>query len=314
MFLLIGAGTVYDQRSPPMSPNVISTRRLSARRLAAERLPRRRQLRPAKVEGAQGTHGEQPSVHAVRTAVRQHGSTAVRQRGLHRRHLPHLPRHRSHPQGKLYVCLSMGLCLVICCLILYFLFPRTVVLVPVFVQSVTVYFTPEAVSLEVTNLVNISNENFFPVQIVELDIQGLILKTIMGKSKQCNVTRLDARSQLLNLLPVESHPPPHSVPGAADYDAGVIPVSQRAVLHEHLRVHRLWQQLHRSTPACLTAQESFPKCVFCLDIGSSGRELLDEYGWRAVGVVKSACSCVVMGLHPFAREAPRLLTAWFLGL
>ncbi|XP_059893735.1 transmembrane protein 106A isoform X7 [Gadus macrocephalus] len=197
MFLLIGAGTVYDQRSPPMSPNVISTRRLSARRLAAERLPRRRQLRPAKVEGAQGTHGEQPSVHAVRTAVRQHGSTAVRQRGLHRRHLPHLPRHRSHPQGKLYVCLSMGLCLVICCLILYFLFPRTVVLVPVFVQSVTVYFTPEAVSLEVTNLVNISNENFFPVQIVELDIQGLILKTIMGKSKQCNVTRLDARSQLL---------------------------------------------------------------------------------------------------------------------
>ncbi|XP_059893734.1 transmembrane protein 106A isoform X6 [Gadus macrocephalus] len=222
---------------------------------------------------------------------------------------------RLKPQRtKLYVCLSMGLCLVICCLILYFLFPRTVVLVPVFVQSVTVYFTPEAVSLEVTNLVNISNENFFPVQIVELDIQGLILKTIMGKSKQCNVTRLDARSQLLNLLPVESHPPPHSVPGAADYDAGVIPVSQRAVLHEHLRVHRLWQQLHRSTPACLTAQESFPKCVFCLDIGSSGRELLDEYGWRAVGVVKSACSCVVMGLHPFAREAPRLLTAWFLGL
>uniref|UniRef100_A0A8C4ZMU5 Transmembrane protein 106A n=1 Tax=Gadus morhua TaxID=8049 RepID=A0A8C4ZMU5_GADMO len=105
---------------------------------------------------------------------------------------------RLKPQRtKLYVCLSMGLCLVISCLILYFLFPRAVVLVPVYVQSVTVYFTPEAVSLEVTNLINISNENFFPVQIVELDIQGLISKTIMGKSKQCNVTHLDARSQLL---------------------------------------------------------------------------------------------------------------------
>ncbi|XP_056432767.1 transmembrane protein 106A isoform X1 [Gadus chalcogrammus] len=105
---------------------------------------------------------------------------------------------RLKPQRtKLYMCLSMGLCLVICCLILYFLFPRAVVLVPVYVQLVTVYFTPEAVSLEVTNLINITNENFFPVQIVELDIQGLIWKTIMGKSKQYNVTRLAARSQFL---------------------------------------------------------------------------------------------------------------------
>ncbi|CAL8305511.1 unnamed protein product [Boreogadus saida] len=105
---------------------------------------------------------------------------------------------RLKPQRtKLYVCLSMGLCLVICCLVLYFLFPRAVVLVPVSVQSVIVYFTPKAVSLEVTNLINISNENFLPVHIVQLDVQGLISRTIMGKSKQCNVTRLDARSQLL---------------------------------------------------------------------------------------------------------------------
>ncbi|KAG7263186.1 hypothetical protein CRUP_035764 [Coryphaenoides rupestris] len=75
---------------------------------------------------------------------------------------------------KLYICISMVLCLVLCCLIVFFLFPRSVVLIPVSVQSVMVYFTPNSVRLGVT---------------------GLVLHTIMGKSKDSNMTEIKSRSQ-----------------------------------------------------------------------------------------------------------------------
>ncbi|CAL8283073.1 unnamed protein product [Merluccius merluccius] len=96
---------------------------------------------------------------------------------------------------KLYVCISMAICLLLSCLILYFLFPRSVVLIPVAVQSVLVFFSPNNVRMEITNVINITNENFVPVQILELDIQGLVLRTVMGKSKNCNRTTIMSRSQ-----------------------------------------------------------------------------------------------------------------------
>ncbi|KAA8581285.1 hypothetical protein FQN60_002866, partial [Etheostoma spectabile] len=51
---------------------------------------------------------------------------------------------------KLYVCISMAMCLFLCCLILFFLFPRSVILTPVSVLSVMVYFTPDTTEMEVT--------------------------------------------------------------------------------------------------------------------------------------------------------------------
>ncbi|KAF6716218.1 Transmembrane protein 106B [Oryzias melastigma] len=58
------------------------------------------------------------------------------------------PRHT-----KLYVLLAMALCLFVCCLILFFLFPRSVSLTPLSVQSVMVYFTPDNISMDVTNAI-----------------------------------------------------------------------------------------------------------------------------------------------------------------
>ena len=51
---------------------------------------------------------------------------------------------------KLYVCVSMVLCLLLSCLILFFLFPRSVTLTPVSVLSVVVFFTPDQVEMRVT--------------------------------------------------------------------------------------------------------------------------------------------------------------------
>uniref|UniRef100_A0A3B4EWB5 Transmembrane protein 106A n=1 Tax=Pundamilia nyererei TaxID=303518 RepID=A0A3B4EWB5_9CICH len=95
---------------------------------------------------------------------------------------------------KLHVCISMGLCLLICCLILFFLFPRSVTLTPVSVQSVTVYFIPDEVKMDVTNLINITNTNYYSVQIVDFSIQAVVGQTVMGKNKITNMTAIEPRS------------------------------------------------------------------------------------------------------------------------
>ncbi|XP_051927499.1 transmembrane protein 106A [Hippocampus zosterae] len=95
---------------------------------------------------------------------------------------------------KLYVCLSMALCLFLSCLILFFLFPRSVTLTPVSVLSVMVYFKPDTVQLEVTNLIRVINDNFVPVQIMELDVQGLISRVVVGKIKLSNLSAIPSRS------------------------------------------------------------------------------------------------------------------------
>lgn len=50
---------------------------------------------------------------------------------------------------KLYVLISMALCLLVCCLVLFFLFPRSVTVTPVSVLSVMVYFGQDSVDLHV---------------------------------------------------------------------------------------------------------------------------------------------------------------------
>lgn len=51
---------------------------------------------------------------------------------------------------KLYVFISIAFCLLLCCLILFFVFPRSVTINPVSVLSVMVYFNPQRVDMEVT--------------------------------------------------------------------------------------------------------------------------------------------------------------------
>ncbi|CAG06533.1 unnamed protein product [Tetraodon nigroviridis] len=103
---------------------------------------------------------------------------------------------RLKPQRtKLYVFISMVLCLFVCCLVLFFLFPRSVTLTPVSVLSVMVYFSNDSVDLQVTNLVNITNNNFVPVQIVDFSVQGVVSKAVISKTKFSNMTTIHSRSQ-----------------------------------------------------------------------------------------------------------------------
>lgn len=51
---------------------------------------------------------------------------------------------------KLYVCISIVICLLVCCLVLFFLFPRSVTLTPVSLLSAMVFFTDKTVEMEIT--------------------------------------------------------------------------------------------------------------------------------------------------------------------
>ncbi|XP_018597310.1 transmembrane protein 106A isoform X1 [Scleropages formosus] len=100
------------------------------------------------------------------------------------------PRHT-----KQYVCLSVVLCLVVCFLVLFFLFPRSMSLSPIAIKSVLVFFTPDAVTMTIMSVLNISNENFVTVEVRNLDVQALIVDTVVGKASIGNVTIVKPRSR-----------------------------------------------------------------------------------------------------------------------
>ncbi|XP_076856579.1 transmembrane protein 106A [Brachyhypopomus gauderio] len=100
------------------------------------------------------------------------------------------PRHT-----KLYVCLSVLLCLLLCSLILFFLFPRSIEVSAITLQSSLIYFTASDVQMMVTNKLNLSNQNFVTVQVHDLDLQVLIYDSVVGKTKMPNVTTLLPRSK-----------------------------------------------------------------------------------------------------------------------
>ncbi|XP_029914346.1 transmembrane protein 106B-like [Myripristis murdjan] len=99
------------------------------------------------------------------------------------------PRHT-----KLYVAVSVAVCLLVSSLVLFFLFPRSVILSPVAVQSVFVYFTEDTVQMNVTNVLNITNHNFAEVQAYNLTVQALNYNTVVGTVSVQNVTTVEALS------------------------------------------------------------------------------------------------------------------------
>lgn len=98
---------------------------------------------------------------------------------------------------KLYVCISTAVCLLISCLVLFFLFPRSVTVTPVALQSCTVFFNKEKQNVEmiITNVFNISNGNFVPVQVMGLTLKGLIQQTVVGNTSVKNASLVNSQSQ-----------------------------------------------------------------------------------------------------------------------
>lgn len=96
---------------------------------------------------------------------------------------------------KLYVFISVGICLLICSLILFFLFPRSMDMSSVELKSSMVYFTPDAVKMVITHEMNLTNQNFVSITAQNLSVQSFFFETVVGNNKLPNVTILPPLSQ-----------------------------------------------------------------------------------------------------------------------
>nr|XP_056720676.1 transmembrane protein 106A [Euleptes europaea] len=92
---------------------------------------------------------------------------------------------------KLYVTITVALCLLITCLMMYFLFPRSIAVVPAGLSASAVSFDNSSYSiiLNMTNMLNVTNNNFYTVHVAQLDIEVLHKTLVIGKSTA--MTHLD---------------------------------------------------------------------------------------------------------------------------
>ncbi|KAM8754984.1 transmembrane protein 106C-like [Acanthopagrus schlegelii] len=100
---------------------------------------------------------------------------------------------RLQPQRtKLYVVISVVLCLLASALVAFFLFPRTVVVVDDGIHSVTVRFdhTNMKVLMNMTSTLNLTNPNFFSVLVQSVSCQVLYMKTVIGTQQLNNATTI----------------------------------------------------------------------------------------------------------------------------
>lgn len=98
---------------------------------------------------------------------------------------------------KLYVVLSVILCLLASVLVAFFLFPRPVLVVDDGVRSVTVHFdrNNSKVIINMTSSLNFTNSNFFTVWVDSVSCQVLYMKTVIGSQQLDNVIHIQPLSQ-----------------------------------------------------------------------------------------------------------------------
>lgn len=82
---------------------------------------------------------------------------------------------------KLSVFLAVTICLLIFSLTIFFLYPRNIVVHPVGLNSSTVAFDETHVQLNMTNVLNITNSNFYPVTVTQLTAEVLHQTSVVGQ-------------------------------------------------------------------------------------------------------------------------------------
>ncbi|XP_072927195.1 transmembrane protein 106C [Hemitrygon akajei] len=105
---------------------------------------------------------------------------------------------RLQPQRtKLYVFISIFLCLFISGLVVFFLFPRSVVVNDDGIRVVIVRFdvNNSRVVIDMTSTLNISNSNFYTVSVDTLTSQVQYMKTVIGTKQLSNVSVIPPLSE-----------------------------------------------------------------------------------------------------------------------
>ncbi|XP_056612795.1 transmembrane protein 106Ba [Triplophysa dalaica] len=92
----------------------------------------------------------------------------------------------------LYVFLSVLLCLLLSGLAIFFLFPRAMNVSYVGVKSayVTYDMDKRIIYLNITNTLNITNNNYYPIQVANITAQVQFYKTVIGNCLVKNITTI----------------------------------------------------------------------------------------------------------------------------
>ncbi|KAI5939480.1 Transmembrane protein 106B [Manis javanica] len=93
---------------------------------------------------------------------------------------------------KLYVMASVFVCLLLSGLAVFFLFPRSIDVKYIGVKSVYVSYDAQqrAIYLNITNLLNITNNNYYSVEVENITAQVQFSKTVIGKTRLNNITTI----------------------------------------------------------------------------------------------------------------------------
>ncbi|XP_060793047.1 transmembrane protein 106C-like [Neoarius graeffei] len=105
---------------------------------------------------------------------------------------------RLQPQRtKQYVGLSVIVCLLICSLVTFFMFPRPVLVEDGGIRSVIVHFDRDTsrVLINMTSALNFNNGNFFTVLVDSVSSQVLYMKTVIGTQQLDNILSIQPLSQ-----------------------------------------------------------------------------------------------------------------------
>ncbi|RXM28181.1 Transmembrane protein 106B [Acipenser ruthenus] len=93
---------------------------------------------------------------------------------------------------KLYVTVAVMVCLLLSGLAVFFLFPRSIDVSYVGIKSAYVSYNQDQriIYLNITNTLNITNNNYYSVEVANISAQVQFSKTVIGKSRLSNATSI----------------------------------------------------------------------------------------------------------------------------
>ncbi|MXQ83313.1 hypothetical protein E5288_WYG001409 [Bos mutus] len=93
---------------------------------------------------------------------------------------------------KLYVMASVFVCLLLSGLAVFFLFPRSIDVKYIGVKSAYVSYDVQkrTIYLNITNTLNITNNNYYSVEVENITAQVQFSKTVIGKARLNNITSI----------------------------------------------------------------------------------------------------------------------------
>uniref|UniRef100_F7BZF0 Transmembrane protein 106B n=1 Tax=Callithrix jacchus TaxID=9483 RepID=F7BZF0_CALJA len=93
---------------------------------------------------------------------------------------------------KLYVMASVFVCLLLSGLAVFFLFPRSIDVKYIGVKSAYVSYDVQkrTIYLNITNTLNITNNNYYSVEVENITAQVQFSKTVIGKARLNNITTI----------------------------------------------------------------------------------------------------------------------------